>query len=289
MAGLATRTDGRSEVNLIAGAGALPLAVERWPNALGERVILMHGGGQTRHAWGETAASLADLGFEVASMDLRGHGDSGWSADGDYGLSAFRDDLFAVMETDPRPAALVGASLGGVAALAAAGEAPPRTVTALVLVDITHAPPAVGAARIQRFMGAHPDGFASLDEAVDAVAAYLPHRPRPKAPSGLMKNLRPRGGRLRWHWDPAFTSVALADRLADPMRLERAVRALSAPTLLVRGEESEIVTPDDAAAFVALAPHARVVEIAGARHMVAGDRNTAFGEAVTAFLTARAA
>ena len=131
------------------------------------------------------------MGFDVAStMDLRGHGDSGWCAGRDYSLDAFRDDLRSVLTTEPRPAALVGASLGGVAALAVAGEGPRESVSALVLVDITHSLPADGASRIQHFMGANPDGFASVDEAADAVAAYLPHRPRPKDPSGLMKNLR---------------------------------------------------------------------------------------------------
>ena len=278
----------QSQVEFIAGAGDLPLAVERWPNRGGERVILLHGGGQTRHAWGDTAASLAGLGFDVASMDLRGHGDSGWCERRDYRLDAFRDDLRAVLSTDPRPAALVGASLGGIAALAVAGEEPRNRVTALVLVDITHSLPADGAARIQRFMGADPDGFASLDEAVDAVAAYLPHRPRPKDPSGLLKNLRARDGRLHWHWDPRFPDAALVDRVTDPARLERALVNVTAPTLLVRGDQSEIVSSEDAEAFMRLVPHARVVEIAGARHMVAGDRNTDFGRAVMAFLSALA-
>jgi non-heme chloroperoxidase len=267
----------------IDGAGGLRLAVDRWASG-GEPVILLHGGGQTRHAWGDTAAALARQGYDVSSMDLRGHGDSGWCARRDYSLDAFRDDLRAVMARVGRPAVLVGASLGGIAALAVAGEGPREMVSALVLVDITHQPPTDGASRIRSFMGANPEGFATLEEAADAVAAYLPHRPRPKDPSGLMKNLRLREGRLHWHWDPDFLGGTMADRKSDPDRLTRAARSVTAPALLVRGDESEIVSPADAEALNQLIPHAKVVEISGARHMVAGDQNTVFGRAVIDFL-----
>ena len=46
---------------------------DAWP------VLLMHGGGQTRHAWGNTAESLAEQGWKTVSLDLRGHGDSEWA------------------------------------------------------------------------------------------------------------------------------------------------------------------------------------------------------------------
>jgi pimeloyl-ACP methyl ester carboxylesterase len=273
------------ESTFLAGAGGLRLAADRWPNPDGAAVVLLHGGGQTRHAWGETAAALAARGFEVISVDLRGHGDSAWSASLDYGLEWFCGDVLAVLAHLGRPAVLVGASLGGIAALLAVAKAAPEQIAGLVLVDITHRPSSDGAQRIQGFMTANPEGFANLDEAADAVAAYLPHRPRPTDPSGLMKNLRQRGGRLHWHWDPAFLAVTADDRFQDDGRLDQAARAVRAPCLLVRGDRSEIVSPEDAEALLALIPHARMIEVKGAAHMVAGDQNTAFGEAMLAFLT----
>jgi pimeloyl-ACP methyl ester carboxylesterase len=180
----------------VQGARALAIAADHWPAANRPPVVLLHGGGQTRHAWGETGRALAARGYEVIAMDLRGHGDSGWAADRDYSLDAYRDDLQAVQTYLGRPAVLMGASLGGIAAMLAAGEGDPALVSALVLVDITHRPSPEGASKIQAFMRSGRDGFVSLDEAVDAVAAYLPHRRRPRDPSGLMKNLRQRNGRL---------------------------------------------------------------------------------------------
>jgi pimeloyl-ACP methyl ester carboxylesterase len=99
-----------------------------------------------------------------------------------------------------------------------------------------------------------------------------------------MKNLRERDGRLYWHWDPQFLSIAAGDRGRGDGRLERAAAGLRAPTLLVRGSRSDIVTPEDVEAFLSLVPGAEFVEVAGAAHMVAGDENTAFGGALLGFL-----
>ena len=99
-----------------------------------------------------------------------------------------------------------------------------------------------------------------------------------------MKNLRERDGRFYWHWDPKFLAVAPNDRGREDGRLDRAAAGLAAPTLLVRGSYSDIVTPEDVEAFLELVPGTEVVEVAGAAHMVAGDENTAFGDALTGFL-----
>ena len=273
-----------SEPERLLGAGDLALAADRFGPSDGSPVILLHGGGQTRHAWGATARMLAERGYHVLALDLRGHGDSAWSEALDYGLSAFRDDVVEVLEGFDSPAVVIGASLGGIAGLLAAGEAAPHKVRALVLVDITPAPAQEGTRHIQTFMNSNPEGFANLDEAADAVAAYLPHRERPKNPAGLMRNLRQRDGRLYWHWDPNFLAVTTNDRHSNSDRLAIAARGVRAPTLLVRGEESEVVGLEELERFRDLMPEADVINVPGARHMVAGDQNTDFGSALLGYL-----
>ena len=250
----------------------------------GPPVMLMHGGGQTRGAWKKAASALAAGGHRVVSLDLRGHGESDWASDGDYSLDAFAADLNAVAETLGQPPALVGASLGGMAALLAIGGE--LKASSLVLVDIVPQMNRDGAGKIGDFMRANPAGFASLDEAADAVAAYLPHRPRPADPSGLMRNLRERDGRLYWHWDPAFMSNMQSRGSSPEMgeRMRQAAASVAVPTLLVRGALSEIVDEAGVADFLRLIPHAEAVDVAGAAHMVAGDRNDAFNDAVLTFL-----
>lgn len=255
-------------------------------------VLLLHGGGQTRHAWRGTLEALAARGWRAWSADLRGHGESEWAPDGDYRMEAFAGDVVALCEQLGRPA-VVGASLGGLAAMMAIGERPDVEVaSALVLVDVAPRVEPEGAHKITSFMSAHvDDGFESLEAVADAIQAFNPHRPRPADLSGLRKNLRQRDdGRWVWHWDPAYITGILGDpdesrrtRL-DPGRLQAAARALTLPTLLVRGRMSDLLSEEGAREMLELAPHARYVDVAGAGHMVVGDRNDVFNDAVVAFL-----
>jgi pimeloyl-ACP methyl ester carboxylesterase len=247
-------------------------------------VILGHGGGQTRHSWDKCEQQLAAAGYFAINYDLRGHGDSDWSPDGDYGIATRAHDLMAVAEHGSRPFALVGASLGGITALVAAslGLEP----AALVLVDIVPKMSAAGVAKIRGFMTANPDGFASLEDAADAISAYYPDRPRPKDLSGLKKNLRPQAdGRWHWHWDQRM----MTDERADPRHMLDLMDAADwtdrIPTLLVRGMKSDIVDDDGVADLRRRIPALEIADIRGAGHMVAGDRNDEFNAAVIEFLT----
>ena len=161
------------------GSGGVRLAAHVYGNPASPPVVLLHGGGQTRHAWAGTARRLADAGFHAVALDLRGHGDSDWAPDGDYSIDAFAADLRAVASTFAEPPAVVGASLGGGVVLVAEGEATTSLTSAVVLVDIAHRIEMDGAMRILGFMTGRPEGFLSLEEAADAIAEYLPHRPRP--------------------------------------------------------------------------------------------------------------
>jgi non-heme chloroperoxidase len=248
--------------------------------------MLLHGGGQTRHAWKGTGGVLADAGFFTVSLDLRGHGESDWAPNADYSLDAYAADVVAVARQLDRRIALVGASLGGLASLLALGDTADLDCSALILVDVTPQMRSDGRDRIGDFMRGNPEGFASVVEAADAVSRYLPHRPRPADVSGLTKNLRQgTDERYYWHWDPAFMDARFGENVEGArQRLDRAAAALTAPLLLVRGTESEIVSDEDAEAFLVVAPQAQHVEVPRARHMVAGDRNDLFTKSVVDFL-----
>jgi non-heme chloroperoxidase len=267
------------------GRDGLVLAADAYGDPEHPPVLLLHGGGQTRFAWGGTAQQLAAGGWHAISMDLRGHGESAWSPEKDYSTDAFVDDVRAVAEQLAAPPVLVGASLGGIASLLAEGESHPALAAALVLVDIAPRIEFSGAVRIIQFMQGKPEGFASIEEAADAVAAYLPHRRRPSDLSGLAKNLRrTESGRYRWHWDPAFLEPGHGPRPGqDTERMRTAARRLTVPTLLVRGRLSDLLSEEGARDFLALVPHARFADVSDAGHMVAGDRNDRFTAAVLAF------
>ncbi|KAJ3338114.1 hypothetical protein HDU93_009985 [Gonapodya sp. JEL0774] len=276
------------------GFNGVRLAADTYGDPSNPCVLFLHGGGQTRHSWGSTANHLARLGFYAVSMDLRGHGDSEWDPKSDYSMTAFEVDVLNVTSELNGPI-VVGASMGGSAAIWSAKNA---NMTGIVLVDISIHNEPEGISRIVGFMTNRTE-FESLQDAADYVAAYLPHRPRPKDNSGLSKNLRLQAnGKYRWHWDPAFmTSSGRGRSVQEPTSdadntdtgdrlvglVERA-KGIKCPCLLVRGKMSDVVSENSVKQFLELVPHAQFVDVQGASHMVAGDKNDAFTAAVLQFV-----
>lgn len=289
-----TLEDAVSTILKLLGLDGILLAGEASGTPTDPPVLLLHGGGQTRHAWGGAAQALAATGWYAVTIDLRGHGDSAWSPDGVYDLDRFAGDAAAVARQFDRPV-MVGASLGGISSLTAIGESATPLASALVLVDVTPHLERAGVQRIGDFMRLGIDGFDSLDDVADAVASYLPNRKRPTDVSGLRKNVRQRDdGKWVWHWDPAFFNRIAGQtpdggeptggRFTPEGRLDDAARRIRIPTLLVRGGASDVVSQSGAAALKEMIPHAEQVDVAGAGHMVAGDRNDRFNVAVVEFL-----
>jgi non-heme chloroperoxidase len=266
------------------GADGVSIAGDSWGDPGGRLVLLLHGGGQTRHAWKGTGEMLGAAGYHAVALDARGHGDSDWAPDGAYDGDVMVRDLQCVIAAlnGSRPI-LVGASMGGITSLMAVGEGR-VDASALVLVDVAPQVEPAGVEKIQAFMAQKPEGFESLDEVAEAISNYQPHRTRPRTLDGLAKNIRlGADGRYHWHWDPRWqaTPRALDERL---VRLSACARRLVLPTLLVRGGLSDVLSEDGARGFLAMCPHSEYLNVTDAAHMVAGDRNDVFGTAMIGFL-----
>jgi pimeloyl-ACP methyl ester carboxylesterase len=275
----------------VTGIGGIQIVADRMGDAQAPAAVFLHGGGQTRRSWGRAAAAVCERGWQAVTIDLRGHGESDWSVDGDYRVTSFAGDVLNVLELLPPRPVLVGASLGGFTAMLLAGEMAPATARAVVLVDIVPRMDPSGALRIHNFMSDRlASGFASLDEVADAIQQYNPHRPRPTDLDGLRTNLRRRDDRWFWHWDPKFingTSALPPIEVTEVDRLHAAVEKIvgsGTPMLLVRGQMSDLVTEERAEEFLARFPEVEFVDVGGAGHMVAGDRNDLFADAVVQFL-----
>lgn len=272
------------------GVDGLNLVADEWngtgsdPADSGPTILLLHGGGQNRHSWKNTGQILAARGKHVIALDSRGHGDSDYSPAADYSVETLSADTQQVLYQIGRPVVLIGASMGGLTGILAAHEAGPEIVTKLVLVDVVPRFEKDGSARIRDFMFNHIHGFDSLEQAADAVAAYLPHRPKPRSVEGLKKNLRLRDGRWYWHWDPAFLTKPGDDPFARVDMLESAAQNLTVPILLIRGKLSDVVSVEGVQGFLEQVPAAEFVELSDAGHTAAGDDNDAFTDAVVAFV-----
>ena len=262
----------------------------------GPPVLLLHGGGQTRHSWRGAALTVARSGRIAVTVDLRGHGDSEWVTSGKYRNTDFAADirclaLELVRRHGARPV-VVTASYSGITSLLAerahhmaSGQ---HLLAGFFIIDMALTNETEGARKVTEFMLAHArEGFATVEEAADTVAAYL-GRPRPKNPGGLQKNLRQgHDGRWRWHWDPRFMEGPFninADRDAIDADMRAAARDTPLPVLLVRGEASDVMLEEHIHEFQKVAPRVRYVNVSGAHHMVVGEENDQFTQALLGFL-----
>ena len=263
----------------------------------GPQVLLAHGFGQTRHSWAGTQDRLGRAGFGSLAWDMRGHGESQSNPPTHpYSVCDFVADQLAAARqlsgsgarTDASPDALpvlVGASMGGLTGLLAQAAHP--VFSALVLVDVTPRWEAAGMKRIHDFMTAHPDGFESYDHAARVIHDYLPHRRARKSDEQLAKLLRADDRqRLRWHWDPRLLSEFIANSEHLQESIAEQARKIDVPVLLISGGRSDLVSDDTIKHFLERVPHATHVRLGSATHMLAGDDNDAFTDAVLVFMRA---
>lgn len=167
---------------------------------------------------------------QAVTVDLRGHGESDWAKDGDYRVTSFAGDILAVLARLPTKPVLVGASLGGITSMLLVGEMNPGVARSVVFVDVVPEMDPLGTSRIHAFLTDRlTAGFDSLEEAAEAIGAYDQQRVRPVNLNRLRSNLRRRGKRWYWHWDPRFIDGTAAHpplEIIDVDRLYAAVAAI---------------------------------------------------------------
>jgi pimeloyl-ACP methyl ester carboxylesterase len=268
------------------------LHVLRWPAPAGAPVVLfLHGGGLTGYTWSRVAEALGD-GVDRIAPDLRGHGSSDWHADGDYRLEAFADDLVDLRAAlGIRRAIVVGMSLGANVGLVDAALHP-DAVAGLVMVDA--GPPgsrAEGRDRIAALMTVRT--FDTFETALAAALEIDPDRDPERLRRSLARNLiQGADGRWSWRWDPRIRWRSAAASPEEERRLaaERsealwaAAAAVTAPVVVVRGGDSDMFSPEDAAATAHGFADAELVTIDGARHAVQVDRPVELAAAIRAFV-----
>ena len=181
---------------------------------------------------------------------------------------------------------IISLGIGGMISLSLAGDKNLcKHCNALIMVDIGINPNENGSNEILDFMRSGSGGFVSIEEASNAISEYLPHRQKPRDFAGLKKNLRLKhDGKYYWHWDPKFIDEISKDKIAYRKRLKGYAEFVQVPTLLIKGALSNVLTQKEVEDFLITIPHTEFVEIDKAAHMIAGDRNDIFANAVVSFL-----
>jgi pimeloyl-ACP methyl ester carboxylesterase len=272
--------------------------VDRWIDLHGQRfhytetgepgrpaVVFLHGITGHGRTWDEEARLLADR-HHVLAPDLRGHGDSAPATDGDYTVATMADDLAAFVDALALPSiALVGLSLGGRVGIAYAATHPAR-VTRLMVIDIGPDIAEAGRRRVGALMAASPERFESVEAAYRYARAANPRQDEALLRARVSHAVRPGpDGGVAWTYDRAIRDAMRSGRWHDPTELWPLWRAITCPTLLVRGADSDVLSPEDARRMTETSPWARLVEVPDAGHTVPADQPAAFRALLREFVS----
>jgi pimeloyl-ACP methyl ester carboxylesterase len=260
-------------VQCLDGRGLHRMAYWEWGDPLLRRVLVCaHGLARQGRDFDELARAMRGH-FRVVCPDVVGRGGSDHLADpGGYQLPAYVADMITLIaRLDVESLAWVGTSMGGLIGMALAAL-PQSPIARLVLNDVGPAIDAAGIARIASYVGTLLT-WASEDEAADYLLTisqgFGPHE-RDEWMALTRPMLRRDGERLRLHYDPAIAvplrAMTPAAAAAGQEALWAAYDAIRCPTLLLRGAQSDILSPATAMAMTERGPKARLHEFAGVGH-----------------------
>ena len=255
-------------------ANGLTFSYLEWGDPANQTILFLHGALQQAHSWDFIALPLAPD-YHIIALDARGHGDTQWAPDGEYSMEAHQADLDGVVEAlGLHQFVLVGHSMGGRGSYIYTSRNPDK-VKALTIVDTGPETIRVGQNRIQRFREL-PDELDSYQEFADRVQEYT-HRDRDQVLGALKYSIKLRDdGKWTWKYDKALRSSGPRPTSWTTERLWEAVRAITCPTLIVRGGASDILGAETMDKMLQAMPGSTAAVIPGAGHLVQGDNPRLF-------------
>ena len=261
---------------------ALRLHYLDWGAEGSQPMVLLHGYGAHAHQWDAFSRAMRSE-YHVVALDFRGHGDSERSREG-YSEAIFARDLAAFVEALAlRGTVLVGLSLGGLVAMCYMAEHGDR-VSRLVIVDIGPEITPGAYQNIKEGLATTPDDFGSWEEALRFVRSRDDTSSDEEIRESLRHDLRQLpGGRWEWKYDRLLRRPGL-DAWPGMPDLWPVLASVRCPTLVVRGENSDILVPRVALRMAEALPRGRLVTVARAGHNAPRDRPEEFQRVVTAFL-----
>ena len=263
--------------------GDLNLHYLDWGDVVAPPVVMIHGLTGNAHAFDNLAPHFVP-GYRVISVDVRGRGDSDWAADGDYSNDAYVADLESLRQAlGLERFSLVGTSMGGRISLTYAGAYPER-VERTVLNDIGPEVDPKGGARIASSSRDAVTTFATIEEVMgwhreNRVGFSAMSDAQQRTMAGYAVKKLPGGG-YTWKMDPAVRSDP---RRPDPEVSWNLARRIPGPVLLVRGGDSDLLSPEIAQRMVAEMQDCRMVEVPGVGHAPTLMEPEAFGPVMEFF------
>ncbi len=264
-------------------AGGLRFHYLEWGRNDAPPALLLHGICQQCHSWDFISLALSDR-YRIIALDARGHGDTQWPDDGDYSLEAHQRDLDAVVEAlGLKGLVLIGHSMGGRNGYVFASRRP-ELVKALVIVDTGPGQVAASSRRIRRFITL-PDELDTYEEFVQRVREYT-GRPLWLVHGSLQHTIKEMpNGKWTWKYDKAIRSPDFKPQSWPTEDLWHCIEAVKCPVLVVRGANSDVLSPEVFEEMLKALPGCRGEVVSDAGHLVPGDNPRGFLEALEPFLS----
>src|SRR5262245_44432315 len=264
-----------------ARSGDLSIHYRKLGRPGGTPILIVHGLSYFSYDWLGVAQSLG-AGREVVAMDMRGFGDSDWSASRDYGVAAMAQDIVNLLDhLRWARALLVGHSMGGRSTTCVAARHPKR-VAALALVDYSPENAAAGARRTTELVGNQPDNFASIE----AAMRYSGKGERARFEAYLRKTESGWAVKRDLYFRDQFRrTLQSGERPKLGVDMWQLLGEVRCPILSLRGARSDMYAEETVPKMKAANPGLQLVEIPDAGHDIAGDNPGGLVAALGAFMT----
>ena len=252
-------------------AGGMRLHYLDWGNKHLPPMVFLHGGALNAHTWDLVCLALRDT-YRCIALDQRGHGDSDWSPDADYSMSAqLADTKGFVDKLGLDRFILVGMSLGAINSLAFA-IAHPERLNALVIIDAGPEIRRPGSSRIRDFVNGVAETV-TIEGIIEKALQFNPRRDPTILRRSLMHALRQQpDGSWKWKYDRRrFQVLDQKKHRSERAALADGLNRITCPTLIVRGGESDVFHEEDGIRLAQRLPDGKFVTVPGAGHTVQGD------------------
>jgi pimeloyl-ACP methyl ester carboxylesterase len=262
----------------------LQLHYVEWGSPGNPALVLLHGFQSNAHTWDTFSQVMADS-YHVLALDQRGHGDTSWAPDGDYAPAASVSDIAGfITALRLAPTVVIGHSMGGRHAAMVAVDHPDKVRKVVIVDTAAEFPPAMRSQQPASDAPPQPETFDTFEEVVQNGIKQYPLTPEAELRHANYHNLsRGADGKWRWRWDSNLLQWRRRNR-SVPGDLYTYLQRIQCPTLLIRGQQSPLLTPEVAQKMIQALPHGRTVTIANAAHTVNADNAPEFNAVTAAFL-----
>jgi len=253
-----------------------------WGDPSNPSILMLHGNSQQSHSWDFVSLALSEQ-FHLIVLDQRGHGDSDWAGDGDYSIEAQQKDIDGFVQAVGLDGfTLMGHSMGGRNSYVWASRHP-GALKGLIIVDTGPQTQRTGSNRIQQFKEL-PDELDSFDDFVQRVQEYT-GRTQEQVLGALKYSIRQRSdGKWTWKYDKIMRTPGARPPGWTSEQLWDCVGKIDCPTLVLRGDRSDIFADETMQRMEQVIPDCTTVTISNAGHLVQGDNPAEFLVEVGKFL-----